>query len=75
MLYATSNRRHLLRERLSERPQPGEDDDVHAWDTHNERLALADRFGLTLTFPSASQRRYLDIVEALAGVRGSPHRT
>ncbi len=66
VLYATSNRRHLLRERLSERPQPGEDDDVHAWDTHNERLALADRFGLTLTFPSASQRRYLEIVEALA---------
>ncbi len=70
VLYATSNRRHLLRERLSERPQPGEDDDVHAWDTHNERLALADRFGLTLTFPSASQRRYLDIVEALAAREG-----
>lgn len=74
VLYATSNRRHLLRERLSERPQPGEDDDVHAFDTHNERLALADRFGLTLTFPSASQWRYLEIVEALAereGIRGS----
>lgn len=70
VLYATSNRRHLLRERLSERPQPGEDDDVHAWDTHNERLALADRFGLTLTFPSASQRRYLEIVEALAAREG-----
>ncbi len=70
VLYATSNRRHLLRERLSERPQPGEDDDVHVWDTHNERLALADRFGLTLTFPSASQRRYLEIVAALAEREG-----
>ncbi len=70
VLYATSNRRHLLRERLSERPAPGEDDDVHAWDTHNERLALADRFGLTLTFPSASQRHYLRIVEALAEREG-----
>jgi len=71
-LYATSNRRHLLRERLSERPGPGQDDDVHAWDTHNERLALADRFGLTITFPSATQRAYLGIVEGLAedaGVR------
>ncbi|MEJ2288125.1 MAG: ATP-binding protein, partial [Deinococcales bacterium] len=70
VLYATSNRRHLLRERLSERPEPGEDDDVHAWDTHNERLALADRFGLTLTFPSATQRRYLEIVTALAAREG-----
>ena len=70
VLYATSNRRHLLRERLSERPGPGEDDDVHAWDTHNERLALADRFGLTLTFPSATQRRYLEIVTALAEREG-----
>jgi predicted AAA+ superfamily ATPase len=70
VLYATSNRRHLLRERLSERPGPGEDDDVHAWDTHNERLALADRFGLTLTFPSATQRRYLEIVSALAEREG-----
>lgn len=73
VLYATSNRRHLLRERLSDRPEPDEDDDVHAWDTHNERLALADRFGLTLTFPSAGQRDYLAIVDALArdaGVHG-----
>lgn len=65
-LYATSNRRHLLRERLSDRPEPDEVDDVHAWDTHNERLALADRFGLTLTFPSAGQRAYLAIVQTLA---------
>lgn len=70
LLYATSNRRHLLRERLSERPEPGEDDDVHAWDTHNERLALADRFGLTITFPSATQRAYLGIVEGLAEEAG-----
>jgi len=72
VLYATSNRRHLLTERFSERPEPG-DDDVHAWDTHNERLALADRFGLAITFPSATQRAYLGIVAALAedaGVRG-----
>lgn len=70
VLYATSNRRHLLRERFTERPEPGEDDDVHAWDTHNERLALADRFGLTITFPGATQRAFLGIVEALAGDAG-----
>jgi hypothetical protein len=69
VLYATSNRRHLLGEHHSDRPELG-DEDVHAWDTHNERLALADRFGLTLTFPSASQRRYLEIVRTLARAEG-----
>lgn len=63
-VYATSNRRHLLRERHRERPDPL-DDDVHRWDTHHERLALADRFGLTLTFPDANQRRYLEVVKGL----------
>lgn len=69
LVYATSNRRHLVSERFSDRPDPL-DDDVHAWDTHNERLALADRFGLTITFPSATQQRYLEIVRGLAARRG-----
>lgn len=64
LLYATSNRRHLVRESFSDRPDPL-DDDVHAWDTQHERLALADRFGLAITFPDAGQRRYLEIVRAL----------
>lgn len=68
-VYATSNRRHLLRERLGDRPDPL-DDDVHGWDTHNERLALSDRFGLTITFPNLDQRRYLETVAALAALRG-----
>ena len=65
LVYATSNRRHLVTERFSERPDPL-NDDVHAWDTQHERLALADRFGLVLTFPDATQRRYLEIVRGLA---------
>jgi predicted AAA+ superfamily ATPase len=69
LLYATSNRRHLLRERFSDRPDPL-DDDVHAWDTQHERLALADRFGLLVTFPDATQQRYLRIVRALAECEG-----
>lgn len=68
-LYATSNRRHLVQERLRDRPDPL-DDDVHAWDTQHERLALADRFGLLVTFPAADQRRYLEIVRHLAEVDG-----
>lgn len=69
LVYATSNRRHLVKERLRDRPDPL-DDDVHAWDTTQERLALADRFGLVITFPGADQRRYLELVRALAAARG-----
>jgi uncharacterized protein len=65
LVVATSNRRHLVRERFGDRPAAG-DDDVHRWDTHHDRLALADRFGLVITFPSADQRAYLTIARALA---------
>ena len=66
-LYATSNRRNLIRESFSDRET---DDDVHARDTMQEKLSLAARFGLRLTFPSPDQRRYLEIVAGLAGQRG-----
>lgn len=69
LIVATSNRRHLVRERLSDRPLP-EDDDVHSWDTFQESLALADRFGLVITFPTAQQRSYLEIVRQLVAQRG-----
>lgn len=71
VVHATSNRRHLVKERLSDRPDPL-DDDVHGWDTHNELLALSDRFGLVLTFPGAGQKRYLELVLALATRAGIP---
>ena len=66
-LYATSNRRNLIRERFSERD---ETDDVHASDTMQEKLSLAARFGLRLTFPAPDQIRYLEIVAGLAEDRG-----
>ena len=69
LVVATSNRRHLVRERHADRPDPL-DGDVHAWDTHHERLALADRFGLTITFPGADRRAYLGIVRHLARFAG-----
>jgi len=65
LIYATSNRRNLVKEQFSDRPDPL-NDDVHGWDTQNEKLALSDRFGLSITFPSASQKRYLEIVTGLA---------
>ena len=72
-LYATSNRRNLIRESFSERgdgaASPGSDD-VHARDTMQEKLSLAARFGLRLTFPTPDQRRYLEIVSGLARARG-----
>jgi predicted AAA+ superfamily ATPase len=66
-VYATSNRRNLVRERFSERDEA---DDVHARDTMQEKLSLAARFGLRVTFPSPDQRRYLEIVAGLARGRG-----
>jgi hypothetical protein len=66
-LYATSNRRNLIRERFSDRE---EGDDVHERDTMQEKLSLVARFGLRLTFPSPDQRRYLEIVSGLARERG-----
>ena len=65
-IYATSNRRNLIRESFSDR----EDDDVHAHDTMQEKLSLAARFGLRLTFPSPNQSRYLEIVAGIVQARG-----
>lgn len=66
VVYATSNRRHLIREFFEDRPRPREGDEVHAWDTVQEKLSFSDRFGLTLTFEPANQDTYLKIVQHLA---------
>ncbi|MGI8649157.1 MAG: ATP-binding protein [Rubrobacter sp.] len=65
-VYATSNRRNLIRETFSER----EGDDVHARDTMGEKLSLAARFGLRVTFSAPDQKTYLDIVRGIAKERG-----
>jgi predicted AAA+ superfamily ATPase len=67
-LYATSNRRNVVRESFSDRGELG--DDVHVRDTMQEKLSLVARFGLRLTFPSPDQKRYLEIVRGLAQERG-----
>jgi predicted AAA+ superfamily ATPase len=66
IVYATSNRRHLIREFFSDRPRPSDADEIHAWDTVQEKISLSDRFGLTLTFTAANQDTYLEIVHHLA---------
>lgn len=66
VVYATSNRRHLIREIFNDRPTPKDSDEVHNWDTVQEKLSFSDRFGLTLTFEPANQDTYLTIVRHLA---------
>ncbi len=66
VLYATSNRRHLVREFFDDRPRPSNGDEIHAWDTVQEKLSFSDRFGLTLTFEPANQDTYLTIIRHLA---------
>lgn len=66
LIYATSNRRHLIKESRSER----EGDDIHLNDTLQETLSLSSRFGLTITFGKPEKDTYLSIVEKLALEQG-----
>ena len=66
LIYATSNRRHLVRECFSDR----DGDEIHRGDTIQESLSLSDRFGLSVNFSVPDKTRYLDIVHALAEERG-----
>jgi uncharacterized protein len=69
-VYATSNRRHLIREFHADRPRPKDADEIHPWDTVQEKLSFSDRFGLTLTFEPADQTTYLQMIQHLAMVEG-----
>ena len=64
LIYATSNRRNLVKEYFHDRDYL--DDEIHVHDTQQEKISLADRFGLTLSFASPSQEEYLAIVAGLA---------
>ena len=70
VVYATSNRRHLIREFFADRPRPQDSDEIHNWDTVQEKLSFSDRFGLTLTFEPTNQDTYLKIVHHLAQKAG-----
>lgn len=62
LIYATSNRRHLIKETWKDR----EGGDVHAMDSIEEKLSLSDRFGITITYNAPSQDEYLEIVKGMA---------
>ncbi len=63
VIYATSNRRHIVKESFSDREHS---DDVHHSDTVQELMSLSDRFGLTVYFGKPDKSLYLSIVHALA---------
>lgn len=65
VIYATSNRRHLIKESFE-----GREAEVHPADSMQEKLSLADRFGITLTFSAPDQNDYLAIVKHLAQKEG-----
>lgn len=66
VIYATSNRRHLVKEKFSDR----EGDDVHFNDTVQEIISLSERFGIQITFNRPDKKTYLDIVRHLAELKG-----
>lgn len=67
VIYATSNRRHIVKENFSDRATS---DDIHHNDTVQELMSLSDRFGLTVYFEKPNKFLYLDIVHALAEKKG-----
>lgn len=64
LIYATSNRRHLVREKFSDKQE--QDDDLHTNDTVQEKLSLVSRFGVTIYFGAPEQKEYHEIVKSLA---------
>lgn len=65
-IYATSNRRHIIKEKFSDR----EGDDVHRNDTMQELVSLSERFGIHITFSKPSKETFLHIVRHLADESG-----
>ena len=66
LIYATSNRRHLVKETWSDR----QGDDVHRNDQLQETLSLSERFGISLVFSAPNQKEFLNIVAAMLKAQG-----
>ena len=66
LIYATSNRRHLIRETWHDRDDVENDAGMHRSDTMEEKLSLVHRFGVTISFSKPGQQEYFHIVEELA---------
>lgn len=66
VIYATSNRRHIIKEKFSDR----DGDDVHRNDTMQELISLSERFGIHVTFSKPNKETFLHIVHHLANENG-----
>ena len=66
LIYATSNRRHLIKETWSDRSDMEHDNDVHRSDTMEEKLSLAARFGVAINYNAPNRQLYHEMVKALA---------
>ncbi len=64
LIYATSNRRHLVREKFTDKEE--REDDLHRGDTVAEKLSLSSRFGVTIYFGAPDKRQFREIVTTLA---------
>ena len=64
LIYATSNRKHLIREFFSDR-KDHENEEIRHQDTLQEKVSLADRFGIQLAFIAPDQNQYLEIVHSI----------
>ena len=66
LIYATSNRRHLIKETWNERVNTSSVKEMYHSDTIREKLSLVDRFGLTIGYNKSSMNEYFEIVKSLA---------
>jgi len=70
LIYATSNRRHLIREMWTDRDDMEQNADIHRSDTMEEKLSLANRFGVTIGYYKPDRQLFHDIVKTLADRNG-----
>ncbi len=73
LIYATSNRRHLIRETWSDRSDMEVTEELHRSDTMQEKLSLVARFGITINYSAPAQKEFMNIVKVLAERQGSIH--
>lgn len=70
LIYATSNRRHLIRETWNDRTDVEHHGDIHRSDTMEEKLSLAARFGVTISYSAPTPKEFREIVRVLAARQG-----
>jgi uncharacterized protein len=66
LIYATSNRRHLIRETWNDRSDMEVTEELHRSDTMQEKLSLVARFGVTINFSAPGKKEFMEIVSTLA---------